>query len=155
MAKKAAAGAAKPVNRKKFLLKTRERLEELKNKLLAEFENELRAEREGNKDEGMDAYDLASEERDREISFILSDRERLKIQQIDDALERLSDSSYGECDSCGLEIAEERLEAMLFTRLCHDCQQELEREARTQRRYDDERNVYRKLGSTDSDEDNL
>lgn len=155
MTTKKTAGASKSTNRKKFLTKTRERLLEMKNKLLGEIETELRAEREGNKDEGMDTYDLASEERDREISFILSDRERLKIQSIDDALERIEESTYGICESCGLEIAEERLLAMPFTRLCHDCQQEQEKEARSQRRYDDERNTYRKLGSTDIDEENM
>ncbi len=83
--------AKKPVgaNRKKFLAKTREQLLETKTKLLGEIDSEMRAEREGNKDEGMDTYDLASEERDREINFILSDRERVKLKQIDDALERL------------------------------------------------------------------
>ena len=151
---KKAASSSKAASRKKFLATTKERLLEMKNKLLAEIETEMRAEREANKDEGMDTYDLASEERDREINFILSDRERLKIQQIDDALERLAESSYGVCESCGLEIAEERLLAMPFTRLCHDCQSEQEKEARSQRRYDDERNTYRKLGSTDVDDDN-
>ena len=89
----------------------------MKTKLLSEIDSELRAEREGNKDEGMDTYDLASEERDREINFILSDRERVKIKQIDDALDRLDEGTYGVCESCGLEIAEERLQAMPFTRL--------------------------------------
>lgn len=154
MAKKTA-GTSKSTSRKKFLAKTRERLVETKNKLLSEIETELRAEREGNKDEGRDTYDLASEERDREINFILSDRERIKIQQIDDALQRLEESTYGVCESCGLEIAEARLLAMPFTRLCHDCQQEQEKEARSQRRYDDERNTYRKLGSTDIDDENV
>jgi len=135
MAKKAAAAS-----RKKFLAKVREHLQDVKTKLLSEIDSELRAEREGNKDEGMDTYDLASEERDREINFILSDRERIKIKQIDDALERLDDGSYGVCESCGLDIAEERLDAMPFTRLCRDCQQDQEREAKSQRRYDDERN---------------
>jgi DnaK suppressor protein len=146
----------KPVaaNRKKFLAKTREQLLETKTKLVSEFDSESRAEREGNKDEGMDTYDLASEERDREINFILSDRERAKLKQIDDALERLDDGAYGVCESCGLEIAEERLEAMPFSRLCRDCQQEQEREAKSQRRFDDERNTYRKIGSTDADDDN-
>jgi DnaK suppressor protein len=102
----------------------------------------------------MDAYDLASEERDREINFILSDRERVKLKQIDDALERLDDGAYGVCESCGLEIAEERLIAMPFTRLCRDCQQDEEREAKSQaRRLDDEPNAYRKVGSTDADDD--
>lgn len=144
-------------SRKKFLAKMREHLAEMKEKLHGEIESELRAEREGNKDEGMDTYDLASEERDREINFILSDRERVKVKQIDDAIERLDDNTYGVCESCGLEIAEERLNAMPFTRLCRDCQQDMEREAKSQRRFDDERNTntYRKLGSTDGDEENM
>ncbi|MHB8383768.1 MAG: TraR/DksA family transcriptional regulator [Candidatus Binataceae bacterium] len=144
-------------SRKKFLSKMREHLEEMKEKLHGEIESELRAEREGNKDEGMDTYDLASEERDREINFILSDRERVKVKQIDDALDRLGDNTYGMCESCGLEIAEERLNVMPFTRLCRDCQQDMEREAKSQRRNDDERNTntYRKLGSTDGDEENM
>src|SRR5271155_5239633 len=126
----------KPVaaNRSKFLVKAREQLLETKNKLLGEIDSELRAERESNKDEGMDTYDLASEERDREINVFLSDRERVKLQQIDDALERLDAGNYGVCESCGLEIAEERLEAMPFSRLCRDCQQDQEREAKSQRR---------------------
>jgi DnaK suppressor protein len=144
-----------PANRKKFLSDLRQNLLEMKNKLVAEIDSELKAEREGNKDEGMDTYDLASEERDREINFILSDRERVKIKQIDDALVRMDEGTYGVCESCGLEIAEERLEAMPFTRLCRDCQQDMEREAKSQRRFDDERNTYRKLGSTDADEDNI
>ncbi len=148
--------AKQPVSaeRKKFLAKTREQLLETKTKLLGEIDSELRAERESTKDEGMDSYDLASEERDREINFILSDRERAKLKQIDDALERLDDGAYGVCESCGLEIAEERLEAMPFSRLCRDCQQDQEREAKSQRRFDDERNTYRKIGSTDADDDN-
>lgn len=150
MAKKSTAA-----NRKKFLADLNGHLLAMKAKLIEEIDSELKAEREGNKDEGMDTYDLASEERDREINFILSDRERLKIRQVDDALSRMAEGSYGVCESCGLEIAQERLEAMPFTRLCRDCQQDQEREAKSQRRFDDERNTYRKLGSTDADEDNI
>jgi DnaK suppressor protein len=140
-------------NRKQFMADLRQRLLDMKTKLLEEMEVESKAEREGNKDEGLDTYDLASEERDREINFILSDRERSKARNIDDALERMEQATYGVCDACGLEIAEERLTAMPFTRLCRDCQQEQEREARSQRRVEDERNAYRKLGSTDADEE--
>lgn len=148
MAKKTAAA-----NRKKFLADQQTALLEMKNKLVAESEMAARAEREANKDEGMDAYDLASEERDREINFILSDRDRARSQQIDEALARIADSSYGICESCGLDIAEERLRVLPFTRLCRDCQQDQEKEARSQRRFDDGRNSYRKLGSTDADEE--
>jgi len=47
-------------NRKKFLADLHEHLLEMKTKLITEIDSELRAEREGNKDEGMDTYDLAS-----------------------------------------------------------------------------------------------
>jgi RNA polymerase-binding transcription factor len=141
------------ISRKKFLKQMQARLSQTRQKLLSEIESELKAEREAGKDEGMDTYDLASEERDREINFILSDRERVKIKEIDDALARLADNSYGLCESCGLEITAERLTALPFTRLCRDCQQDQEREARTQRRVEEERNAYRKFGSTDADEE--
>jgi DnaK suppressor protein len=144
---------AMAANRKKFMAALQKQLLDMKAKLLEEMELESKAEREGNKDEGLDTYDLASEERDREISFFLSDRERSKVKNIDDALERMEEGSFGVCDACGLEIAEERLMAMPFTRLCRDCQQNQEREARSQRRVEDERNTYRKLGSTDADEE--
>jgi DnaK suppressor protein len=66
----------------------------------------------------------------------------------------MDEGTYGVCESCGLEIAEERLEAMPFSRLCRDCQQDEEREAKSQRRpADDEPNAYRKVGSTDADDD--
>src|ERR1700692_1234176 len=91
-----------PANRKKFLSDLRQNLLEMKNKLVAEIDSELKAEREGNKDEGMDTYDLASEERDREINFILSDRERVKIKQIDDALARMAEGACGAGGGGGL-----------------------------------------------------
>jgi DnaK suppressor protein len=140
-------------NRKKFMADLRQQLLGMRAKLLEEMDQESKAEREANKDEGLDTYDLASEERDREINFILSDRERSKVKNIDDALQQMDEGSYGICEACGLEIAEERLKAMPFTRLCRDCQQDQEREARSQRRVEDERNTYRKLGSTDADEE--
>ena len=149
MAKKAAA------ERTKFLDRVREHLRETKARLLDEVDTDQKAQLEGNKDEGMDAYDLASEERDREINFILSDRERAKIKEIDDALARLADHSYGVCEECGLDIGEERLEALPFTRVCRDCQQDREREAKSQRNFDSEDRGYRKVGSTDGDEENM
>jgi len=146
---------AADLSRSEFLNSVREHMLETKSRLLEEMDTDQKAQREGNKDEGMDAYDLASEERDREINFILSDRERAKIKDIDDALARLGDRSYGICESCGLEIGEERLEALPFTRVCRDCQQDREREAKLQRNFDSEDRGYRKVGSTDGDEENM
>jgi len=75
--------------RKSFLKKARETLQEMRTQLLRSVQAELHEGREQTKDEGMDTYDLASDARDREINFILSDRDREKVQAIDDALARV------------------------------------------------------------------
>ena len=43
------------------------------------------------------------------------------VAQIDRALEKLDDGTYGVCDTCGTEIPEERLEAIPATSLCVQC----------------------------------
>jgi DnaK suppressor protein len=139
--------------RKALLKNAREKLVEMRRQVLREIDNDLKEGREGTKDDGMDTYDLASEERDREISFILSDREREKLQAIQEALERIDDGTYGMCETCESEIAPGRLEALPFTRLCVSCQSDREKEMKQSRRFEDER-AYRKLGATDIDEEN-
>jgi len=49
------------------------------------------------------------------------------LAQIDTALERIQDGSFGTCAKCGKPIAEERLEARPWASLCIDCQREAER----------------------------
>lgn len=138
--------------RKAALKASKARLEDMRRALLREIKDDLRQGREGAKEDGMDTYDLASEERDREINFILGDREREKLQSIESALARIDDGSYGICENCESEIAPGRLDAMPFSRLCVSCQAEQEKEARSQRRFDDER-AYRRLATTEVDED--
>ena len=139
--------------RKPALKAAREKLFEMRRQVLREISNDLRQGREGSKEEGMDTYDLASEERDRGISFILTDREREKVQAIQEALDRVDAGTYGICESCESDISTGRLSALPFTRLCVNCQAEAEKEAKASRNYDDER-AYRKLGVTDVDEEN-
>ena len=137
--------------RKAFLKKARETLQEMREQLLRNVQAELHEGREQSKDEGMDTYDLASDARDREISLILTDRDRDKMQAIDDALARIDDGSYGVCESCEADIAEGRLEALPFTRLCINWQAEREKEAKTMKRFVEDR-TYRRLANSDVDE---
>lgn len=140
--------------RKAFLKKARDALTARKEQVLKQLNEELKEGKESALDEGMDTYDLASEERTREISLILSDRDREKLQAIEDALERIDAGTYGICEMCEEEIAPERLEALPFTRLCVTCQGELEKEAKQHRRGDDDRS-HRRASLVDLDEDNF
>ena len=72
--------------RRDFLKQASDMLEEMKRQLMKEMQGRVKEETEGVKDEGRDTYDLASDESDREINFILNDREREKLVAIDEAL---------------------------------------------------------------------
>ena len=138
--------------RKEFLKQASEMLEEMKRSASKEMQGRVKEETEGVKDEGRDTYDLASEERDREINFILNDREREKLLAIDEALQRIADKTYGICESCEGEIQLGRLKILPFTRLCVKCQEENEKESKRQKTLENERS-YRKLDITDFEED--
>jgi DnaK suppressor protein len=138
--------------RKTFLKQMQAKLLEMRRQLLQDIEKERQLGRDVTKEGGMDSYDLASEERDREISFLLSDRDREKLQAIQDALDRIEEGTYGICENCDSEIAEARLTALPFTRLCVACQAQEEKMAKLQRRYDDDR-AYRQLGATDVEDE--
>jgi len=139
--------------RKAFLKKARETLEGMRSQLLRQVEQDVSRVRDQNKDEGMDTYDLASDARDREISLILGDRDRDKLQAIDEAIERVDGGEYGICEECGTEIAPGRLQVLPFTRLCVNCQSELERDERLNRRYEEDRSFRRLGGGDDGDGD--
>ena len=52
------------------------------------------------------------------------------IQQIDEALHRIDDGSYGVCTSCGQLIRKPRLLNQPFVQTCMECQSEMERGAK-------------------------
>ena len=140
--------------RREFLKQASEMLEEMKRSLMKEMQGRVKEETEGVKDEGRDTYDLASDERDREINFILNDRERENLLAIDEALQRIADKTYGICESCEGEIQLGRLKILPFTRLCVKCQEENEKESKRQKTLENERS-YRKLDITDIEEDSF
>ena len=83
-------------------------------------------------DDFPDEIDTASSESG--LAFIgrLRERERILLQKIEDALERLSDGTYGVCASCGEEIGIKRLQARPVATMCIDCKSQQEKlEGRT------------------------
>ena len=138
--------------RREFLKKAAEMLNDMKRQAMKEMQDHVKVETEGIKDEGRDTYDLASDERDREINFILNDREREKLLAIDEALQRIKEKTYGICESCEGEIQLGRLKILQFTRLCVRCQEENEKESKRQKNVEDERG-YRRLAVGDVEEE--
>ncbi|HOS44196.1 MAG TPA: TraR/DksA C4-type zinc finger protein [Armatimonadota bacterium] len=70
--------------------------------------------------------DLASETFEREKDLALEGNIQDLLDKVDTALEKLEEGTYGLCDSCGVEINPNRLEALPYASLCLNCQDRLE-----------------------------
>ncbi len=75
-----------------------------------------------------DEADAASLNISNNISIRLHEHGRISLVMIDRALGKISSGTYGNCESCGVQISLKRLKARLFTNLCIDCQEEKERD---------------------------
>jgi DnaK suppressor protein len=106
---------------KDMLLKMRE-------ELVQEIGRRSKATTEAGAQDIGDILDSVSEERTRELDMILTDREKRKLHQIDDALDRIDDGTYGQCDECGVKIPKARLKVLPFAKYCVECQEKNERE---------------------------
>ena len=68
-----------------------------------------------------DPNDRASAESGRNFELRIRQREQKLLSKIEDALQRIDDGDFGECDSCGELIGLKRLEARPVTTLCIEC----------------------------------
>jgi len=77
-----------------------------------------------------DPADRATLETDRNFTLRIRDRERKLITKIREAMERIENGTYGQCEICGGDISEKRLIARPVTTMCIACksrQEALER----------------------------
>ncbi len=70
-------------------------------------------------EDGSDAFE-------RQLALKLAAGEGDSIFEIDEALERIRNKTYGICETCGCVIPIQRLKALPFARRCVECQSEVE-----------------------------
>jgi RNA polymerase-binding transcription factor len=73
-----------------------------------------------------DAGDLAVQDSNGDQQIALMEIKNRMREQIDEALRRLDEGTYGVCEDCSREINEARLQAIPFARRCLECQQKAE-----------------------------
>ena len=80
-----------------------------------------------NTDDRFDELDQASTDIEQSMRMRLCNREVLYIKKVDEALKRIDDGCFGECDECGEDIELKRLEARPTATLCVSCKEDQER----------------------------
>ncbi|MDD5503987.1 MAG: TraR/DksA family transcriptional regulator [Candidatus Omnitrophica bacterium] len=76
---------------------------------------------------GIHMADVASDNFERELSLGLAANERELLYNIDDALKRLNERDFGQCQACGKPIGIKRLSAVPYAVMCVACQEHAEK----------------------------
>ncbi len=90
----------------------------------------LHAENAGSMDEEIPETgmaDTATVTVDRELDYSLEENSAHVLREIEAALGRIDNGTFGTCARCGKPIGEERLEAMPYVTLCIECKRLEER----------------------------
>lgn len=80
--------------------------------------------------ESGDEADVAADVIDRQLLTSIGTQDAIRLQQIENALDRINQDKYGRCIKCGKEIPEERLEVLPYALMCIQCASAEERKNR-------------------------
>lgn len=113
-----------------FTYTIRKALQERANQLSRTVANELEDLANGSEEHHLaDVEDLGADTSDLEVTFSLMEIESDQLEQIEWALTRIDEGTYGACEECGNGISEARLEALPLATRCIECQRQAERNA--------------------------
>jgi DnaK suppressor protein len=77
-----------------------------------------------------DEAEVASNDLSNNLSIHLHERSMKALMEIDKALNKIAQNTYGECEGCGDNISPKRLQARPLAPLCISCMEEREEEIR-------------------------
>jgi RNA polymerase-binding protein DksA len=75
--------------------------------------------------------DIGTDTFNQEFALDVLESKNDLLAEINTALDRISEGSYGKCEECDKNISTQRLKALPYARLCIGCQQDEERQATT------------------------
>jgi len=105
---------------KKTLLKEREQI-------VGEVKQIYESSKEVGQNGIQDIGDEAANIYNKQILLSLNENERMRLQEVDEALDRIENGTYGVCEECGGPIGLKRLEVRPVAKYCVPCKTKLER----------------------------
>lgn len=142
-----------------FTRKQKYRLLELKDSLMDSMtstaNDTLRTRAEGSEASafGMHQADAGTDAYDRDFALNLLSQEQDALYEIEEALKRIENGTYGICEMSGRKIPQARLEALPFARFTVECQQQVEKEMGPGNARRSVRSLFGLMGSDDEDEE--
>jgi DnaK suppressor protein len=136
-------GAAKPRKLSpKFLEIQRARLLDLKDHILDQMQGVAQDSLRSNSDSsggsafGMHQGDAGSDAYEKDFALSLLSQEQDALYEINEALKRIENRTYGICEMTSKPIPQPRLEAIPYARYTAECQTQIERDQRNRSRWE-------------------
>jgi len=105
---------------KKILLKERE-------EIVGEVKQIVESSKEMGQDGIQDIGDEAANIYNKQVLLSLNENERMRLQEVDESLDRIENGTYGICEECGGPISLKRLEVRPVAKYCVPCKTKLEK----------------------------
>ncbi len=100
---------------------------EMRMELESEFQRISAGVRTRDSEDTKDPVDLADSSYSADYSIARGETITSRIKEIDEAITRIREESYGICAQCGEEIPEGRLQVRPIARFCAQCKENLEK----------------------------
>ena len=105
---------------RKILLKERE-------EIIGDVKQSYESSQEVGQDGIQDIGDEAANVYNKQILLTLNENERMRLKEVDEALDRIASKTYGTCEECGEPIGLKRLEVKPVAKYCVPCKTNLEK----------------------------
>jgi len=105
---------------KKILLKEREQI-------AGDVKQIVESSKEMGQDGIQDIGDEAANIYNKQVLLSLNENERMRLQEVDESLDRIENETYGICEECGEPIGLKRLEVRPVAKYCVPCKTKLEK----------------------------
>jgi len=104
----------------KILLKEREQI-------VGEVKQIVESSKEMGQDGIQDIGDEAANIYNKQVLLSLNENERMRLQEVDESLDRIENGTYGVCEECGELIGLKRLEVRPVAKYCVPCKTKMEK----------------------------
>ena len=112
---------------KKTLARFRKTLLKEREEIIGEVKQIYESSKEMGQDGIQDIADEAANIYHRQVLLSLTENERTRLQEVDEALDRIESGSYSICEECGEPIGLKRLEVRPVAKYCVPCKTKLEK----------------------------
>ena len=113
---------------KKTLARFKKILLEEREQIVGEVKQIDESSKEMGQDGIQDIGDEAANIYNKQVLLSLNENERMRLQEVDEALDRIGNGTYGICEECGGQISLKRIEVRPVAKYCVPCLTQLEKE---------------------------